>query len=296
MSEDKPLLVSQPLVSVNQGDDDELARHMQRSQPKTPVQVLSEHLSSLGDPLAKAGSVGTFFSALKIIIGVGSFVMPYQAGEIGMGGFILAISFLSALCFYTSTIMMSIKQEFTPLQAFTMPEFARAALPGKKDGRFAWNTLLGGVAEVCCLGVSIGGCSVYLSFTGSILSSIYCPIPAYLYAVLTAALVWLFILFQAILLVFKSWDPLLFISRISSVGVLLAVMTAVATLVYPATLPGAFPGDFVWFRPENLPGSFSNIAFLFAVALYLFPMHSSVQRPAQFQRPLLGAVRKFIVY
>jgi len=226
-NEKQPLILSQPLVSVNRDDDFETPLRPSTwsgsERPMTSIERLTSSLSSLGDPLAKAGSMGTFFSICKIIVGVGSFVMPYQTGLLGIGGALMAITVLSALCFYCNALMIGIKQEFTPLQALTMPEFARSAIPVGKRG-CKWNKVLGSLCEIGCVGVSIGGCAVYLNFTGGLLSSIHCEIPAYLYVLATSAVVWLFVLLQAVLLVWRSWDPLLFVARASSLGVVAALV------------------------------------------------------------------------
>jgi hypothetical protein len=89
--------------------------------------------------------------------------------------------------------------------------------------------VIGVVCEICILGASVGGCAVYLNFTGQILSNVYCALPNYLvlkicnfflkhkclffsslfakYILGMGGLVLIFIFLQAILLVFARWDP-----------------------------------------------------------------------------------------
>ena len=59
--------------------------------------------------------------------------------------------------------------------------------------------------EIAILGASILGCAVYLNFTGGVLAQVYCPIPAYLYALIMGSIVFIFIMMQSILLVYRSW-------------------------------------------------------------------------------------------
>jgi hypothetical protein len=104
----------------------------------------------------------------------------------------------------------------------------------------------------------------------------------------------LFVLLQAVLLVFFKWDPLLFLARTSMVGFAAAVAAAAATIVVGALDYGlatlkkfsfsdlfkgvgnpkmvshvaVYPPLFV---VGNLPDAYGSIAFLFCVALFMFP-------------------------
>lgn len=108
----------------------------------------------------------------------------------------------------------------------------------------------------------------------------------------------LFVLLQAVLLVFFKWDPLLFLARTSMVGFAAAVAAAAATIVVGALDYGlttlkivfVFSCTFLFkkgvgnpkmvdhvavypplFVVENLPDAYGSIAFLFCVALFMFP-------------------------
>ena len=137
----------------------------------------------------------------------------------------------------------------------------------------------------------------------------------------------LFVLLQAVLLVFFKWDPLLFLARTSMVGFAAAVAAAAATIVVGALDYGlatlkkfsfsdlfkgvgnpkmvshvaVYPPLFV---VGNLPDAYGSIAFLFCVALFMFPglilffpfffcltrrlqVHSSINKPRLFNRALI---------
>ena len=138
------------------------------------------------------------------------------------------------------------------------------------------------------LGASVGGCAVYLNFTGNVLAQVYCPIPAYLYALIMGSIVFLFIVLQALLLVYFRWDPLLFLARSSIVGFLFATGAAIATCILGGLDLGGIGqnGPYVWFDGANLPDSFGSIAFLFCVALFCFPLHSAIDKPRNFTKAI----------
>lgn len=141
--------------------------------------------------------------------------------------------------------------------------------------------------EVSILGASIFGCAVYLNFTGSVLGSVYCGIATYQYILIMAACVFVFLFLQTWAIVFFDWDLSLFISRTSLVGFAAALAAAVATLILGGLENGV--GDqgptelIVW---KGLPDAYAPVAFLFAVSLFMFPLHSSAARPRRFSRAM----------
>ncbi len=189
---------------------------------------------------ARAGVVGSTFSILKLIVGAGSFVLPGVCASIGYVGLTLTLVVLASLAFYCSFLVVGLKQKHAPKvmhlcdyfccfdvcfslvfdlqEDLSLSEFAT-----RKLGR-----VIGVVCEICILGASVGGCAVYLNFTGQILSNVYCALPNYLvlkicnfflkqvfvfstlftkYILGMGGLVLIFIFLQAILLVFARWDP-----------------------------------------------------------------------------------------
>lgn len=269
------------LLDINQAD-----AISEPVSPKTPLQKLSEGLSSLGDKRQKAGTFGTTFSIMKVIIGAGSFVIPAVTAQIGIGGLLLSATVLCLLCAYCAFIGTSLKQELTPLQDISMSEFARLCFPKQ----YRLNAWMAGLLEVCIVLTSVFGCAVYLSFTGGVLTTVYCGIAPYQYVLIMGSVVAIFIVLQALLLVYRQWDPLLFLSRSSLVGFLAAAGAAVATCVLGAIEMGGIgkQGPYLWFDASKLPDSYGNIAFLFAVALFMFPLHSSIDRPSRFKVALVG--------
>jgi hypothetical protein len=47
-------------------------------------------------------------------------------------------------------------------------------------------------------------------------------------------------------------------------------------------------GPYEVFVASQLPDSFAPIAFLFAITLFMFPLHSSIDKPAHFTKSLIG--------
>lgn len=106
--------------------------------------------------------MGTTASICKLIVGAGSFVLPSVCSKVGYGGLAVALSLLALLAFYCSYLVVGLKQKHAPGEDLSLSEFA-----SRKVGR-----VVGGVCEACILGASVGGCAVYLNFTGQILSQV----------------------------------------------------------------------------------------------------------------------------
>ena len=224
--------------------------------------------------------MGSTFSILKLIVGAGSFLLPSVTAAIGFAGLAVSLTLLAALAFYTSWLVVRLKAERAPKEDLSMAEFV-----GRELGRGA-----GAVCEACVMGTSAGGCAVYLSFTGQILSQVYCALPNYIYILAMGALVAAFVLLQAVSVVYARWDPLLFLARSSMVGFFAAVAAAVATIVI-----GAIENDGVGNRPPylvfdigSIPDAYGSIAFLFCVALFMFPVHSAIDKPRKFTAALVA--------
>ena len=214
MEEGRPLLDAS--ASVNYQNESLIQR------PKTPVEkvrfnktslfvlivsplhkVISA-LSSLGDKRVKAGVFGSAAAITKLIVGAGSFVLPAVAAHVGFIGLSVSLLFLASLAFYTSFLVVGLKQKYAASEELSLAEFA-----SRHAGRAA-----GVFCEICVLGASVGGCAVYLNFTGQILSNVYCSVPNYLYILGMGGVVLFFIILQAVLLVFLKWDPLLFLVKL----------------------------------------------------------------------------------
>ncbi len=80
-------------------------------------------LSSLGDRRQKAGVVGSTFSILKLIVGAGSFVLPAVTASIGFVGLATCLVLPASLAFYTSWLVVSLKQARAPKEDLSLSEF-----------------------------------------------------------------------------------------------------------------------------------------------------------------------------
>lgn len=86
-------------------------------------QVVSA-LSSLGDRNTKAGVIGTTASICKLIVGAGSFVLPHICLDVGYVGLSVSLLVLAALAFYTSFLVVGLKQKHAPGEDLSLSEFA----------------------------------------------------------------------------------------------------------------------------------------------------------------------------
>ena len=223
--------------------------------------------------------VGTTFSILKLIVGAGSFVLPSVCAKVGFLGLGLCLTGLALLAFYCSWLVTSLKQKQAPLENLSMAEFTARQM----------HPVLGAVCEACVLGASIGGCSVYLNFCGSLLSQVYCHIPSFIYVLSIGGVVLLFIFLQAFLVVYRDWDPLLFLSRSSLVGFAAAIGAAIATLIIGGIDQGIGKAEgYLLINVAEFPNAYGSIAFLFCVALFMFPVHSAIDRPRSFNKALIA--------
>ena len=50
------------------------------------------------------------------------------------------------------------------------------------------------------------------------------------------------------------------------------------------------------FDGAELPGAYSSVAFLFAITLFMFSLHSSIDRPSRFTRSLSAGYAMAIVF
>jgi amino acid permease len=224
---------------------------------------------------------------MKLIVGAGSFVLPATCAQVGFLGLMICLTFLCLLAFYCTWLMVKLKQEECPMENLSMAEFAT-----RKIGRAA-----GIVTEICVLGASIGGCAVYLNFCGSVLTKVYCGLPAFIYVLAIGGFVWLFVFLQAFLLVFFRWDPLLFLARSSVVGFGAAILAATLTIVFGAIQNGGVgkKGPYLLIDAAGFPDAFGPVAFLFCVALFMFPISSALDKPRNFNKAAgLGYAVSFV--
>jgi len=225
--------------------------------------------------IGKQSALQASFSIVKAVVGAGSFALPYgflMAGLWGGIGGILALGILSCI---TILMLIDCKNKLPGLHGkyVTYVDIARET----------FGTPLAVVLYIAIIVTSLGACSAYLVFCGSLLEDVSRKQleAKYFVIILGGPLV--------IFAMIRSFRYLSFTSILGDIALLVGMAAMFIegfrneSIDNPTDYP-AGPSE-----PLNLCLFFGSAAFLFCVHMLMVPVEQSMKEPKQFKAALLGS-------